>query len=185
MVSTNYYWKWNQVIPKEICDVMLQSVDWANCKEGAIGVNDGQCKVDKATRETDLVWVDDMSTVGCVLQTYALTANASAGWNFVLNGIEQVQIGRYNKKGHYDWHRDLGSPDSSGRQRKLSVVLMLSDTSDYEGGVLEIEGLDTPLDKLKQGDVIVFPAYVRHRVTEVTEGTRYSAVGWCSGPAFR
>ena len=37
---------------------------------------------------------------------------------------------------------------------------------------------------LKQGSFIMFPSYMKHRVTPVTSGTRYSAVTWAYGPSF-
>jgi PKHD-type hydroxylase len=36
-----------------------------------------------------------------------------------------------------------------------------------------------------QGAATVFPAFVLHRVTPVTSGTRYSLTVWCHGPKFR
>ena len=37
-------------------------------------------------------------------------------------------------------------------------------------------------EKLRQkGTVIVFPSFLQHRVTEVTEGQRYALVGWREG----
>ena len=36
-----------------------------------------------------------------------------------------------------------------------------------------------------QGSVIVFPSYIYHQVTPVTEGTRYSLVMWTLGKPFK
>jgi PKHD-type hydroxylase len=87
-------------------------------------------------------------------------------------------------------------PALVGMCRKLSVSVQLSHGTDYEGG--DMEFTDLPLDQShkelniwtnkefrKKGTVIVFPSFIRHRVTPVTEGTRYSAVAWINGPPLR
>ena len=87
--------------------------------------------------------------------------------------------------------------DSSleGLVRKLSIIIQLSDPEDYEGGDIYLarppkDGrLDTEGETLPQfrqkGSVIVFPSYVRHKVTPVTKGVRKSAVAWICGPPFK
>lgn len=84
-----------------------------------------------------------------------------------------------------------------GMCRKLSVSINLSDSDDYEGGDMEFTDLPrTKQDKelntwtnkelfRQKGTVIVFPSFIRHRVTPVTKGTRYSAVAWINGPPLR
>jgi PKHD-type hydroxylase len=37
----------------------------------------------------------------------------------------------------------------------------------------------------KQGTVIVFPSYVLHEVTPITQGTRHSLVAWLAGDPFK
>ena len=36
-----------------------------------------------------------------------------------------------------------------------------------------------------QGTAVIFPSFVLHRVTPVTQGTRWSLTLWSHGPAFR
>jgi PKHD-type hydroxylase len=67
----------------------------------------------------------------------------------------------------------------------VSAVLFLSNPKDYEGGAFEFEDLQTQIDKPTQGSIIVFPSYVKHGVTPVTSGERYTAVCWAMGPAFK
>ena len=78
-------------------------------------------------------------------------------------------------------------------RRKLSMVIQLTDPTEYEGGSLELDtkqigGKDKQpnADNLKQlGTTIIFPSFLRHRVTPVTEGKRYSLVCWYEGSPFR
>jgi PKHD-type hydroxylase len=64
--------------------------------------------------------------------------------------------------------------------------LQLNDPNEYEGGNFEImTGKNIETIKLEQGEVIVFPSYILHRVTEITKGTRNSLVGLASGKPFK
>ena len=86
--------------------------------------------------------------------------------------------------GHYDWHVDHGAV--TPLPRKLSLVLQLSDPEEYEGCELQIHAanqIETP--PKERGTVILFPAYVLHRVTPVISGRRKSLVSWVSGPLLR
>jgi PKHD-type hydroxylase len=70
--------------------------------------------------------------------------------------------------------------------RKLSVVLQLSDPSEYEGGDLEIMNCSEPTQvKKEKGLVTAFPSFMLHRVTPVTKGIRRTLVVWLTGPRFR
>jgi PKHD-type hydroxylase len=70
--------------------------------------------------------------------------------------------------------------------RKLSMVLQLSDPSEYDGGDLEFYVQSEPIKaEKKKGIVYVFPSWVLHRVTPVTRGTRRSLVMWIAGPKFK
>ena len=106
-------------------------------------------------------------------------------FRFDLDGLFQgLQFTRYvAPHGHYTWHTDKGPEVGI---RKLSFSLLLSDPNDYEGGDLELliaENAQTV--ERKRGRLTFFPSWALHRVTPVTSGTRYSLVGWISGPPFR
>lgn len=107
-------------------------------------------------------------------------------WNFEVTGFaENFQLTKYEKGNKYDMHVDAGLYGTP-MPRKLSIVVQLSDPNDYEGGELDILCTDGDIEMLRgQGDVIVFPSYMYHKVREVTKGTRYSLVSWVGGPPFR
>ena len=120
-----------------------------------------------------------------------LAANERAGWKYNIVAAQSCQITRYIKDEFYSWHKDgIGShhevhnrPDNKflhGNTRKLSMSIILN--SNFEGGDFEIEGLPNPT--LKEGSIIVFPSFTRHRVAPVTKGIRYSLVAWFVGPPF-
>ena len=106
-------------------------------------------------------------------------------FKFDLFGLaEGMQFTKYTAPGgKYGTHIDR---ITGGLTRKLSFTLQLSDPADYVGGDLQLHLGDDPLKmNREQGYVAVFPSYVLHEVTPVTEGTRYSLVSWITGAPFK
>ena len=93
---------------------------------------------------------------------------------------EDLQFAQYEVGGRYDTHIDC---IHHGRIRKLSISVQLGE--DYEGGNLVINyGQDLVMPKTT-GMAIAFPSTALHSVQPVTKGTRYSLVGWITGPRFK
>ena len=88
-------------------------------------------------------------------------------------------------QGHYDWHHDVHWSSQDEQDRKISVTLQLSAPNSYEGGDFEFEEVKTTADFRAKGTLILFPSYLRHKVSPVTAGTRYSLVAWFFGPRWR
>lgn len=128
----------------------------------------------------DTAWIFDK------LGHVAASLNAQF-YRFDLSGFsEALQLTNYDhsEKGMYGWHQDYGG--KLRPSRKLSMVLQLTDPSQYEGGNLQILTGGEPQNVRKQrGLIAVFPSYVLHQVTPVTSGSRQSLVTWVSGPAFK
>lgn len=103
-------------------------------------------------------------------------------WRFDLVDLEVLQLARYGVGGHYDWHLDLGPGPAT--LRKLSLSIQLSDPASYDGGDLEFTDVVGPISR-DRGAAVVFPSYLRHRVTTVSRGERWSVVGWFVGPPYR
>jgi PKHD-type hydroxylase len=110
-------------------------------------------------------------------------------YGFDLQQMVSLQLTEYNEEyqGHYDWHEDLDWKSPRPFQRKLSLVVQLSRPDEYEGGQLELaqDNPTNPAEFRGRGTAILFPAFLRHRVSPVTRGTRYSLVSWMEGPNFR
>jgi PKHD-type hydroxylase len=108
-------------------------------------------------------------------------------YQFELSDIaESMQFTFYDADdiGHYDWHQDM-NPGSPMPPRKLSLVLLLTETSQFEGGELQLFTNGIQIPEQQRGRVIGFPSYTPHRVTPVTKGQRRSLVCWVAGPQFR
>ena len=138
-------------------------------------------------RRSKVSWMNNTVDTEWVFKKLAHIASSlnSQYYRFDLTGFgEPLQLTHYDQSenGMYGWHQDYGG----GTSRKLSLVLQLSDPANYEGGNLQVMTSGNPVNVRKQrGLVAVFPSYVLHQVTPVTQGNRQSLVAWVSGPAFK
>jgi PKHD-type hydroxylase len=180
----NFFWVYPGVISGVLCDYMVKSAPWKDKYSAELSKDNKNLFVDDDIRKTEVTFTNPYTPLGCMLQTYTNLANKEAGWNFDITDFEQIQIGKYEDGGHYDWHIDSFTPDAANKQRKLSAVAFLSDPDTYEGGVFEFKIAALP-EKMPKGTLIVFPSVLEHRVTAVDDGIRYTAACWASGPAFR
>lgn len=145
-------------------------------------------KEDISVRKSEIFFIDltnDNRWLFERLEALVLDVNEKV-YRFNLTGFyEGFQLTKYEKGGMYKEHMDAGCPTLL--PRKLSLVIQLTDPSEYEGGNLgiKISGSDTVKANKKQGSVTVFPSFLLHEVEEVTKGTRYSLVSWVGGPQFR
>ena len=178
MIGNNYF-AWDKELSHEICQKLI-NLGKGNWNRAAV-VN----KSVVGARKSDIVWTKEQ-WVYDLISPYMLTANEQAGWKYNIVAAQDCQITRYTKDGFYNWHVDgIGSHtelDGEGTTRKLSMSVILN--SDYEGGDFEMRGLDNQVPRLEEGSIIVFPSFVEHRVTPVTEGIRYSLVSWFVGPPY-
>ena len=108
--------------------------------------------------------------------------------HFGFQGMQLTEPGQfthYLTGGFYEWHMDN---DVTGMKqppvRKISMTLLLSDPSTFEGGELEFMS-EGKTAKLKQGQAIFFASWLQHRVKPVTQGERKSLVMWFGGPSFK
>ena len=106
---------------------------------------------------------------------------------YQLNDFDTINYNVYNAKNNseYGWHSDFPI-GSSVCDFKLTVLVNLSKEK-YEGGKFEIF-LNCPrhiIEFDKPGTVLIFPSYLQHRVTPVTNGERISLSLWHTGPQLR
>lgn len=159
-------------------------------KVGTVG-GTGQ-KLDENTRRSKIRWIqkenEDYSTVFPIFEKMFHEANKKS-FGFDINFLQSIQFTEYPAEtlGHYDWHVDVFWETQEYYQRKLSMVVQLSDPNDYEGGELQLDEWKTPDPESlkKRGSVIIFPSFIKHRVTPVTKGLRRSLVAWIDGPLWR
>ena len=200
------FYVFDQALPSRLCDDLVQYGLEKNQKIALTG--DFEDKKDKLTekelaklyesRNSNVVWMDEPWIYNAV-QPFVREANINAGWNFQWQGSEVCQWTKYGKEQYYHWHQDSHNKPygqntgwQEGLIRKLSVTISLVDGSSYEGGDLELFHQRSWKDNKpmiseqarNKGSITVFPSFVWHRVSPVTEGTRYSLVIWNLGKEF-
>ena len=154
--------------------------------------------VNEEVRISDVCWITEQWIYELIWNQME-ESNKLSGWKLDISAVEEVQLTRYKKGGHYKWHRD-GNQDSwsaydrpgdshlDGNVRKISMSLILND--DFEGGALEFASYyDGECNVIsidaKAGDMIFFTSAMEHRVAPITKGVRYSLVSWFVGPPIR
>lgn len=134
-------------------------------------------------RKTNVGWVMDKE-LSDLAQEYILAANRNA-FGVDVDYLPPLQFGEYTDGGFYDWHHDINWENDTKYDRKLSIVIQLSDSNNYEGGDFEFREIEKPSAFKIQGSILVFPSYLMHRVSPVTSGVRHSLVGWMEGPRWK
>ena len=208
-ISLNEWFVFTDVIDNKTCNKLkrLGAKQWQTAGvDIKKGTTDEERKkgrkpemgVDEKIRVTDIAWTNDQ-WVYDTIWPYMMEANENAGWRYEIKAAESSQITRYKKGGFYKFHRDGGGCHMSkynnptnafmhDHVRKISMTVLLNKS--FEGGNFEFtsytkeECTITPVE-MNQGDVIVFPSWMEHRVAPITKGIRYSLVTWFLGPPFK
>ena len=167
-------------------------LDWLQSKakraesNAQVGGGNGAV-VNPNVRRSQVSWLNNTTDTKWVFEKLADVASQmnAQHFRFDLTGFgESLQLTNYDQSenGMYGWHQDYGG----GISRKLSMVVQLTDPAQYEGGNLQVMTSGEPQNVRKQrGLIAIFPSYIVHQVTPVTQGNRQSLVAWVSGPAFR
>lgn len=186
----NQLWQiWYNGITEDKIDSIIKECEPYPIISATIG-DDAYMKNDQY-RRSDIRWVDPFQSewVKDLLWRYSEEANRNA-FGFDISYLREIQFTTYNSdnQGKYDWHNDIFWANPRAYDRKVSIIIQLSDSKDYEGGDFQFDsGVPSPDPEMvrNKGAIIVFPSFLLHRVTPVTKGTRKSLVAWVEGPKFR
>ena len=171
-----------QLIINAGCDEPKQDASVGNMDKGIKGG-----VIDTKTRTSHISWIPfkKMSEMYRDIERIMKTTN---GNHFGFDGMgitEMAQYTEYPEGGFYDWHVDNDvNFTHEPPVRKISMTLLLSPESEFEGGDLELQS-EGKIAKLKQGQAIFFASFIRHRVTPIIKGNRKSLVMWFGGTPFK
>jgi PKHD-type hydroxylase len=173
---------WSGILSNDTCDQIVESQIKTEPIEAQMFNSD-----DPDYRRSKIRWVTDTS-IKNVLWHYAKEANRNA-FGFDVTDMSAVQFTEYRAEdtGTYNWHHDVDWQSGAAFDRKISVVVQLSDPDVYEGCDFRFANVPNPyINQLRaKGTVLCFPSYLEHQVTEITKGTRHSLVAWFEGPRWR
>jgi len=159
--------------------------------------------VDLQKRDSKTTWINSSHWVCGLCYHYILLANRT---NFLydIDGFdgETMQYTSYSSGEYYGWHQDAGlasvfKPEenreqnfvitNSEKQRKLSIIVQLSNPEEYSGGEVQFmrDNGGTYFASKEKGTIIIFDSRVTHRARKVNSGLRKSLVGWVVGPRWK
>jgi PKHD-type hydroxylase len=182
---------WSNELDETTVNNIITECEYYNPSPSTVGF-DGEGNVDNY-RSSELRWINKIDPnskfIADLLWFYAQEANRCY-YGFNIDYINEIQYTTYygSNNDQYGWHHDTFWGNPTTYDRKISIVIQLSDPSDYEGGDFELDPQyeqPDPNELKKRGTIIAFPSFITHRVTPVTSGVRKSLVTWIQGPKFR
>jgi len=183
---------WPNQLSDDTVNAIIQECEKYQVHEAALGVEN--TRPDSSYRKSNVRWVHgnnpESRWIKELIYDFAQMANRNA-FGFHIDTVNDIQYTEYHgsEAGKYEWHSDTFWDANNPYDRKISVIMQLSDgMTDYEGGFFELDPQypqPDPNALRTKGTVFVFPSFLSHRVTTVTGGTRKSLVSWVEGPSFR
>ena len=140
---------------------------------------------DEQYRNTAIQFLPTTHWLESFLKNIAEIGNKECNWNYLISENEQIQFARYTEKQLYNWHKDTFILGLKPLDRKITVVCLLNDPSEFQGGEFKVRLYQEYVAPLQKGSVIAFPSILEHCVTPIISGVRYSATMWLNGEKFR
>ena len=156
-------------------------------QKAQVGMNKPGGGLDTKKRVTTISWIPfkEMPEMYDQVNEFIKKANRNHFGFEDVHVTEPAQFTEYPEGGFYDWHMDNDvNMQHEPPVRKISMTLLLSHESQFEGGDLELMAKGKRA-KLTQGQAIIFASFLNHRVAPVTRGVRQSLVMWFGGTPFK
>jgi len=192
MIITEPKWKsyvvetTGPIFTPEQCKMIIEAGRSEPKQTGQVGGGSGGT-VDTKTRTSHISWIPFKKMLDMYKDIEKLMQKTNRN-HFGFDGMtltEPAQYTEYPEGGFYDWHID--SDINCAHEppvRKISMTCLLSPESEFEGGDLEVMS-EGKVAKLKQGQIVFFASFIRHRVKPVIKGNRKSLVMWFGGTPLR
>ena len=177
------------IFTPEQCKMIIQAGRAEPRNNAGVGNGKGtkEGHVDTNTRTSHISWIP-FSKMTDMYKDIDKIMQATNGNHFGFDGMtinEMAQYTEYPEGGFYEWHVDNDvNCQHEPPVRKISMTLLLSPESEFEGGDLELMS-EGKVAKIKQGHAVFFASFIRHRVKPVIRGRRQSLVMWFGGTPFK
>lgn len=170
------------------CDEIISIAKKAYPTSASIGGSAENSRITREIRSANIYHVPNNESYKWVYEKIAniISVANTIYFDYDLLGItHEIQLIEYSAdmpiKGHYNWHIDAGTGEPVFR--KISFTAQLSNINDYQGCELLINNHGGEITGTKErGSIHLFPSYMPHKVTPITNGIRYALVIWIHGP---
>jgi len=180
------------VLNKRQCNFIINAGVSKGLKKAAVLNSEGKDYLNEAHRKSSVVFLQKEDIPGAYENLINILKDINI--QYFKTKIESygIQLAEYSENNvAFGWHQAdsmFEIEKSYWNGRKLTAVFELSNTDDYDGGLLEVQSLaklnNEHQDRRGIGDLIFFPSFLMHRVTPITRGKRYSLTVWCKGPPW-
>ena len=178
------YYTFQEAFSSEEIELILELMEDLPFIEGST-----KGKTEDGYRSSSIKWVPQEETFKWIydrIGEMAIEANDEC-WEFDLHSMpERMQYTEYYEDGgQYNWHLDIGKYPFN--IRKLSFTINVNNEKEYKGGDLEFftSYKSTLISSSNQGGITIFPSFLLHRVTPITEGIRKVIIGFVEGPPYK
>jgi len=177
------------IFTPEQCKMIIEAGRAEPRNDAGVGNEKGtkEGHVDTNTRTSHISWIP-FSKMTDMYKDIDKIMQATNRNHFGFDGMtinEMAQYTEYPEGGFYEWHVDNDvNMQHEPPVRKISMTLLLSPESEFEGGDLELMA-EGKIAKIKQGHAVFFASFIRHRVKPVIRGRRQSLVMWFGGTPFK
>lgn len=177
---------------EDVCNYILEKALLLPVHDATLGVTGDALRNDYRRSRIRFIQKDNDDFTFLFDAMWKMACQANNEWfDFHLSKIDYIQLAEYDEsyQGEYKEHHDVFWMNNDTKyHRKLTAVIQLTEPHNYEGGNLELCGVNSSPDIndiRSQGTVFFFPSFLSHKVTPVTKGTRYSLACWFDGPKWR
>jgi predicted 2-oxoglutarate/Fe(II)-dependent dioxygenase YbiX len=183
---------WSGALTDNDIEEIIKIGDNLEFQQAKVG-NQSKGSTDDTVRKSSVSWIRPNDQTGWLFNKMVeIVARVNTDkFQFELSHIDSFQYTTYTEGEYYKWHIDGAVKDTFGpHHRKLGVSVVLSDPeTEFTGGKFQIIPEGNP-DQVKsievnKGDILFFPSFVPHQVTEVLSGKRKSLVCWVLGSKFK
>lgn len=156
------------------CKSIIEKYSNENLEIGNVGENITNIDKLKKIRDAKIIRVE-LPELQNRLET--LLCNEIQLEGYKLDSINKFQFIKYEIGGHYDWHTDSGN-DGIYANRFYTIVIQLN--NEYIGGNLlyKDENSTEVVFEKGIGNLFIFNSNLLHKVTNVTDGDRFTLVSW-------
>ena len=196
-------------IPSDMMDVIEEdlNINFDNQMHTS-GLMGGVTNLKK--RSSQNAWIPTTHWLGGLMWHYYKRANDEFfKYNLTCIDGESMQYTHYGLNEHYDWHIDEGLTnlyrpvaganrnderkvqdfvnERTEQVRKLSAIVQLAHSDDYEGGSTQLRDIDNSLYTIprERGTIVFFDSRLQHRAKAIRRGLRKSLICWAIGPRWK